>query len=223
MNTAARMESTGLPGCIQASSYTADLIIKAGRQSWVIPRPDLVTAKGKGQMQTYWINPGSRLTASRRDVSQDETRSEISSGDSTKVGDDSAFAKDMRLIEFTVDQLLTQLQKIVAARGSSSSRRQSQQRKSSLNSSLSLLSRGAQSGIVEDEIALSKGGGKILEEYSDVIEMPKYYAKSARRLSLSDENQVDITSTVKEQLREYVTRIAAMYRDVQFHNFEVSS
>lgn len=49
MNTAARMESTGLPGHIQASSYTTDLIIQGGKQNWVIPRPDLVTAKGKGK------------------------------------------------------------------------------------------------------------------------------------------------------------------------------
>ena len=212
------MESTGLPGHIQASSYTADLIIQAGRQNWVVPRPDLVEAKGKGKLQTYWINPGSKSGASRKNVDQEETRSEISSGDSSKIGQESAFAKDMRLIEWNVDLLFTQVQKLVAARGVSGARPRVQ-RVSSMNSSISRLTRSGQSQLLEEETALSKGGGKILEEFSDIIDMPKYDAKSARKLSLNDDMQVEFI--VKEQLREYVTRIASMYRDVPFHNFEV--
>lgn len=57
MNTAARMESTGLPNCIQVSEKTADLIIAAGRKHWLEPREDPVFAKGKGQLKTYMIQP----------------------------------------------------------------------------------------------------------------------------------------------------------------------
>mmetsp|Transcript_6633 Transcript_6633/g.10131 ORF Transcript_6633/g.10131 Transcript_6633/m.10131 type:complete len:1139 (+) Transcript_6633:135-3551(+) len=56
-NTAARMESTGIPNRIQASRKTADLLTDAGYGSWVTKRDDLVDAKGKGRMQTYWIEP----------------------------------------------------------------------------------------------------------------------------------------------------------------------
>lgn len=38
MNTTARIESTGLPGRIQASQETADLLVKAGLQSWIEKR-----------------------------------------------------------------------------------------------------------------------------------------------------------------------------------------
>jgi hypothetical protein len=57
VNTASRMESTGVPHQIQASSVTAELLIAAGKGSWVKPRKDLVEAKGKGKLQTYWIEP----------------------------------------------------------------------------------------------------------------------------------------------------------------------
>jgi class 3 adenylate cyclase len=55
VNTAARMESTGMPGKIQCSQATADLLLLAGKGEWLIAREGLVEAKGKGEMQTYWI------------------------------------------------------------------------------------------------------------------------------------------------------------------------
>lgn len=54
VNTAARMESTGVKNMIQASEETADLLIEAGKQHWVQKREDIVHAKGKGTLSTYW-------------------------------------------------------------------------------------------------------------------------------------------------------------------------
>jgi hypothetical protein len=51
------MESTGIPNQIQASTVTAKLLIAAGKGSWVMPKEDLVEAKGKGKLQMYWIEP----------------------------------------------------------------------------------------------------------------------------------------------------------------------
>lgn len=61
VNTASRMESTGIAGKIQASGDTARLLISAGKEHWVKRRGDPVHAKGKGIMQTFWIEP---MTAS---------------------------------------------------------------------------------------------------------------------------------------------------------------
>jgi class 3 adenylate cyclase len=55
VNTAARMESTGRPGMVQCSQKTADLLLKAGKVHWLTQREDVVFAKGKGDMTTYWI------------------------------------------------------------------------------------------------------------------------------------------------------------------------
>jgi hypothetical protein len=56
VNTAARIESSGTKNRIHVSQDTADLLIAAGKRSWVIPRETKVNAKGKGLMQTYWID-----------------------------------------------------------------------------------------------------------------------------------------------------------------------
>lgn len=55
MNTASRMESTGIAGKIQVSQETADLIHRAGRDHWLTQRNGTVTAKGKGEMQVRFL------------------------------------------------------------------------------------------------------------------------------------------------------------------------
>ncbi len=55
MNTASRMESTGLPSSIHVSQETADLLIADGKESWLTRRKDAVTAKGKGELVTFFV------------------------------------------------------------------------------------------------------------------------------------------------------------------------
>jgi hypothetical protein len=55
VNTASRMESTGEINRIHVSESTAKLLKEAGKAYWVKAREDLVHAKGKGQIQTYWV------------------------------------------------------------------------------------------------------------------------------------------------------------------------
>jgi class 3 adenylate cyclase len=57
VNTASRMESNGVGGKIHVSQATADLLVAAGKTKWLVKRPELVAAKGKGEMQTYWVEP----------------------------------------------------------------------------------------------------------------------------------------------------------------------
>mmetsp|Transcript_15565 Transcript_15565/g.24400 ORF Transcript_15565/g.24400 Transcript_15565/m.24400 type:complete len:299 (+) Transcript_15565:1054-1950(+) len=57
INTASRMESTGVGGRIQVSEETAELIRQDGKGRWLRKREDVVEAKGKGRLQTYWVDP----------------------------------------------------------------------------------------------------------------------------------------------------------------------
>ena len=50
-----RMESNGLPEKIHVSQDTANLLRQAGKGHWLCARKELVTAKGKGAMQTYFV------------------------------------------------------------------------------------------------------------------------------------------------------------------------
>lgn len=55
INTASRMESTSKPEMIQISQSTATYLIDAGHSDWFEPREDTIEAKGKGELQTYWL------------------------------------------------------------------------------------------------------------------------------------------------------------------------
>ena len=57
MNTASRMESNGRGGHIHASQETAYELIRKGKVDWIVPREDKIVAKGKGELQTYWVVP----------------------------------------------------------------------------------------------------------------------------------------------------------------------
>lgn len=81
MNTAARMESNGTKSKIHLSQESAELLMKAGKSSWIKLREDKINAKGKGELQTYWLDIGERSDTH----STDDTRS---TKDSTRADDD---------------------------------------------------------------------------------------------------------------------------------------
>jgi hypothetical protein len=57
MNTAARMETTGERNKIHISGETADLLTEANKENWFQLRDDVVVAKDKGALQTFWLTP----------------------------------------------------------------------------------------------------------------------------------------------------------------------
>jgi class 3 adenylate cyclase len=64
VNTASRMESNGAKGRIHISQTTADELTERGKSHWLTPRDDKIVAKGKGEMQTYWLTWRSTATKS---------------------------------------------------------------------------------------------------------------------------------------------------------------
>jgi len=55
VNTASRMESTGMARRIQLSVECTELLVAGGKSDWVVPRQDKIHAKGKGELQTFWL------------------------------------------------------------------------------------------------------------------------------------------------------------------------
>lgn len=217
VNTAARMESNGAPGMIQISQTTADLLIAAGKEQWVRPRADLVLAKGKGKMKTFWVETSRKSTKSGMgerpksidgsDISDDMVSIDLSqdpSQDSLLTGQT---AKVMRLVEWNVEILYGLLKKVVAGRDHG-------RPKLSKGNGVALLMR-------EEEMRLNSKCGSILDEVVDAIEMPRFDPRMARRLFESE--SLSLEPIVKTQLHEFVLRISSMYRDLPFHNFEHAS
>ena len=205
MNTAARVESTGERGRIQVSQETAELLIKAGKQSWVQLRDQQVSAKGKGAIQTYW------LTARKdRGTPSSYCRSERSANDLSDIEElnDSYTLqggisnRTSRLIDWNVDQLLALLKQIVAHRNAGPP-----QTHSAVLSPL-------------DESALTLGKSP-MDEVQEIITLPDFDRTTSRKHQ--DPETVVIPPAVVEQLKSFVTWIAGMYRNNPFHNFDHAS
>jgi class 3 adenylate cyclase len=194
MNTASRMESTGLRDKIQVSQDTHDLLLAAGKSKWLTPREEKVVAKGKGEMQTYWVAVGTR----RKTYSEDDT---------TAGGDDSPIpeapgnfypavcAKTARLVMWNVDVLANLLKQVHAERD---------------GANITPLEEA--SGVT----VLSKL--TVLEEVKEIIHLPTFSGQKAK-----NQEMVELSSVVLEQLQDYVSAVASMYRDNPFHNFEHAS
>lgn len=188
-----RMESNGEKNKIQVSQDTADLLVSHGKESWVIKREDLVEAKGKGAMQTYWIrvqSAGSKSTASTE-------LSETSDRDLTEfeVGDDTNAQKHSSLIKWNVEMLTRLVRQIMATNLTEMS------------------NEGEESAL--DSFTPS---GVPLDELVEVMEFPKSDA-----VSLPGKKLPKLNSHVKRELHSLVSNIATLYKDNHFHGFEHAS
>jgi len=117
-NFSFRMESTGQRGKIQISQDTADLLVAAGKMSWIAPREERVVAKGKGEMQTFWVNIGTTIDVS---AFQDGMGS-LDDSLSYEEGPFSTLSpKTTRLVLWNVEILLDMLRQIHVLRGKTTS------------------------------------------------------------------------------------------------------
>jgi class 3 adenylate cyclase len=233
MNTAARMEHTGSRDRIQMSQETADLIVAAGKATWITPREDgkcssgtmhctenqilktyfpfpfaVVEAKGKGVMQTYWLEivpKVGQVSAEQRDSSGDsdvETGQNLLDVTST-LQHTTPFAleeKSCRLVNWNVDVLLRLIKQIVVRRESGP-----------------LLPE--QKGIIQEEQYKSIQTSGPLQEVKEIISLPGFVEANYQ----DDPEDILLPNEVVIQLHDYITHIAGLYRNNPFHNFEHAS
>jgi class 3 adenylate cyclase len=205
MNTTARIESSSLPGKIHISSETVEFLVRDGKGHWVEKRHGLVTAKGKGSLQTYWLRSFKgkhSFGLDERDGGSNSTTDaeEQSDIDLTVLNEDHRSEKTCRLIEWNTETLLNLVKQIVARRSTNHS-------SSDVNPNVSLLEKNQ--------------SDHPLEEVQEIITLPEYDATAINNQKNSQ--NIDLGEAVTEQIRLYVTCIARMYRNNAFHNFEHAS
>jgi class 3 adenylate cyclase len=197
MNTASRMESTGARDKIQISQQTANLLVEAGKTSWITPRTEKVIAKGKGEMQTYWVavsvkqgSSNSCVESSSSNLLEDALNDLDASSNCQLIS-----AKTIRLVKWNVDVLKNLLVLVQARR--------------------------------DDTVVLptekecldtSSDHHTLLDEVKEIIHLPTYNGGLSK-----DPTVIKLDPIVLGQLEEYVTAVASMYRDNPFHNFEHAS
>jgi hypothetical protein len=220
VNTAARIESTGQRNKIHLSQETADLLTAAGKNHWLSARQEKIEAKGKGELQTYWLtlkvqtgpssksgtsnssdeNEGSNNHADVDDtkwveagLKEKKEKNEVKSAQA--ISDD----KVQRLVEWNTDILARLLKQVVARRNVSD----------------------AAPAADTPQLKLSKNGNTVLDEFKEIIQLPDFEVKTAR--DQEDPESIDLGKEAMAQLRDYVAIIASLYRDNPFHNFEHAS
>lgn len=191
VNCAARMESNGVPSKIQCSQKTADLLIAAGKRHWLEKRPDLVEAKGKGKLQTYWIDPPSRSCSEHGGDTSHSSLSSVTDalhilGFGGARGDISAERLE-RLIDWNVDAFACLIKRIVARR---------------------MVNSGKHATLSHD-VRMSPPCTKPRSEVCEVIMLPdfEFNTKTPREMDVPD---VALSDDVHWQLREIVSILAYM-------------
>jgi class 3 adenylate cyclase len=208
VNTASRMESTGKKDFIHISQSTADQLIEGGKESWITPREDLVSAKGKGEIQTYWVNSKTQRNASSsgtdpesgsgNDLSPLDHASKPSMSNTNDLDHHSTKNRKLkRLVDWQTDILTRLLKPVLAQRGNKSSKK-----------------------IANPALVLTKGDC-VLDEVAETLVLPKFDAVAAK--ANVNPNSIELSPAVIAQLRDFVTIMATRYLDNPFHNFEHAS
>ena len=163
---------------------------------WITKREDLVVAKGKGEMQTYWL----RLTTASRAPSIVEKTEGGTEGSGKYEWDTRRSDNIARLVDWNVEMLVQLLKQVVAGRQEASS-----------------TSKAFHESVVEKQA----GDKKVpLDEVTEIIKLPGFDAKKSQASGAKD---VELGEFVESELHEFVSRIAATYLPNPFHNFEHAS
>ena len=219
MNVASRMETTSKPNWVQVSKETgmfiilrtaskplphvaqcfllgmsstaANLLIEAGKESWVSERSDKVNIHGKGQLRTFWLSLDAKDaraaagsgTKTVSVMSDDEIQLDDELGDCHKIA---------RLVDWNVECLANILKQVIA-------RREAIDRVDPW---------GPSHSNAGGELS-TKVGSTVIDEVAEIIALPEF---DPRAVKYEDPESIIIPEEVMTQLRDYVSKVADMYR-----------
>jgi uncharacterized protein (UPF0147 family) len=199
MNTASRLESTGVTGRVQLSQETADLLIAAGKEKWLTLREDKVTAKGKGELTTYFLTMrgSSDDTASTASSDSFNTDTENDGEGHDMFADVAAMEeKKNRVAEWTVEVMSRLLRDIVVGRKVRHADRDAP----------SKLARLEQKSLSQEEHTT------VIDEVVKVIVLPDYSAAKKKYEDVDESTTLD--ERIVAELRSYVQTIAGQWLTV---------
>ena len=209
VNTAARMESNGMPGKVQISSQMANLLALAGKSHWYSPREDTVFAKGKGELQCFWLKDHIDKKMLQRKPSM-----------ATSIWmhlEDVINMQEMKLQEWNFAVLETLIKKIVLASGQDVEPEADMEDDDSISTHGSIFSLAP---AADDEVPLvyEESGGTVLDELSAKASYPVKQASPALWTQKSV-NEVVLPAKVSVELKNFFQELFASYQANHFHCF----
>ena len=242
VNTAGHLEYTSLPNRIQVSDTTAEELRKVGKDKWLKERDDKISVKGKGLMQTYWLETraeskrralemkyGSRVNAAMKDDSDDKPQEQARPQPSRK--ESLSFRPDDSERDFDLSENNEMSHKDGIVLEMTKTERLVEWNVEVLSYLLKqiIVSRpggkmtpSTHPSLAQAEQAIGASSGKtVLDEFKEIIELPSLNSENA--MNRRDPNSIELPSTVVDQLRDLIGIIAGMYRENPFHSFEHAS
>eukprot|EP00980_Cylindrotheca_fusiformis_P011504 scaffold2696_cov104-Cylindrotheca_fusiformis.AAC.3 len=187
------MESTGRRNQIQVSQATAGLIAASGKGHWLRKRESLVQAKGKGEVQTFWVR--SKISSTERSDSDPPSSSKaLLDVDERALETADEKTKNNSLIAWQVELLTRLLKRIV------------------LHRNLKIGEKGKDLATLDASKILPR------DQIAEIIPMPEFDPKMEKHSM--DADSIKLPSAVVSQLNDLVATIASMYKDNSFHSFE---
>jgi hypothetical protein len=163
--------------------------------------PLVVYAKGKGEMQTFWLEDGTNSGSSNGKGASTVVSADTLDEPRTDGALSLHTEKALRLINWNVDILLCLLKQIAAKRSVGT------------NSTSS----GAPCNESAHEAESRFTGTMPLHEVQEIIRLPGFCMSNAQT---EDVKRTALNPAVEKQLFDYVSSVATMYGDNPFHNFE---
>lgn len=182
--------STGETNRIQVSNTTANLLTVAGKGHWLHRRENSIVAKGKGVLNTFWLD------ISNDEHSQQKSLIEVASSSSMLVS-----TKRDRLVDWVVEILASRLRVVLARRKTVAKNKKAK----------------VVSEVVDDVSDIPLEDRNPLDEVVEVIVLPDFDKNAVLEI---DPRSVNIPANILEELRLFVAGIANMYHENAFHNFE---
>jgi hypothetical protein len=214
------------------SKETAELLIAAGKSHWVMLRQDVVEAKGKGRLQTYWLKPKAGSDTNNNSTTVSDNSEDQISETGSSICDDRDLGNGLETIEEKKEyQSVASTEKkrrSARAREVAFGENDIRQRSDRLvdwnvEVLFNLLKKiVARRSLVTIKPSLAEdnsvhGNTIALEEVKEVMEMQAYNAEAAINALTSD--SVELHPEVRSQLRDFVQTISSFYLDNPFHNF----
>jgi class 3 adenylate cyclase len=213
VNTTSRLESTGKRDKIHISQETAEYLTKAGKQHWLTLREDKVTAKGKGELTTYWLHVtrpkkrGSSIASQSTKSTYDGSHDHDEIIPLNDIVDQGLNEKQLRLVDWMTNELMELLKDIATRRLTKN------------------VAPEVEENVAKLEILSVKQTRKTtpFQELEEIITLPKFDAASSNLFHEHSPGHFSLPDAVVSELHDFVHSLAVMYQENPFHNFEHAS
>mmetsp|Transcript_86 Transcript_86/g.221 ORF Transcript_86/g.221 Transcript_86/m.221 type:complete len:175 (-) Transcript_86:737-1261(-) len=160
----------------------------------------MVTAKGLGRLETFWLEINDQAAAM-------STSSDTDMRDDVWANAQVADNKSERLIDWQVDVFTRLLKQIVARRNATNN---------------VIKSSAASVTSVGDGLKWETEAGKTcLDEVQEIIALPEFDDSLANR-DQEDPDSIELGQQITDQLHKFIGTVALMYRKNGFHNVSVA-